>query len=116
MTDRDELRQAVKEALAVTERCYMGAQSLDDMADAAIAAYEAHKLQATSTLIRPDGSHWNIQLTREEWREAIERGTRERKERMLGKGVPIWEDDRADTEWSLRAAFPWLKVEGECKP
>ena len=54
-----ELRQAVVDALAVTERCYMGAQSLEDMADAAIAAYEAHRPRAAVT------------LTREEWEATV---------------------------------------------
>jgi hypothetical protein len=40
-SNADETREKVAAALAVTERCYMGAQSLHDMADAAIAAYEA---------------------------------------------------------------------------
>lgn len=101
--DREEIRQGVARALQARLESRWEDLDADEqadtlsLADAAIAAYEQH---------RPA-----VVMTREELREAVERGTRERKERHFGKGVPIWEDDRADTEWSLRAAFPWIRVE-----
>ena len=87
MTNRDELRRDVAQALSITERCYMGAQSLDDMADAAIAAYEAHRPRAA------------VVLTREEWAEA--------RSIFISR---FWDES---SDLALRAAFPFIRVEGE---
>jgi hypothetical protein len=85
--DRDELRQVVVKALAVTERCYMGAQSLEDMADAAIAAYEAHRPRAA------------VVLTREEWADFA---------------TELWvHSEVSEVRNAMRAALPWIKVERE---
>ena len=97
MSDRDELRQAVAKAirLAFVEN--------KDITDAAIAAYEAHRPRPA------------VVLTQEEWNEAIERSVQTLDESH--SGVLLREIDEVcdidDVDATIRAAFPWLRVEGE---
>jgi hypothetical protein len=93
MSNRDELRQAVADAI----RSAPISTNAFAEADAAMAAYEAHRPRA------------DVVLTREEWDEA------------KARAVAAWflRTHRAGYSWSdvmdsaIRAAFPWIKVEGE---
>ena len=108
MTDRDELRQAVARALCAAD--YADPDAICDnhlhdcpgpawrlwrkSADAAIAAYEAHRPRPA------------VVLTREEW------------DRSITWAVIEWhtvqgENDEAVMTAAIRAAFPWIRVEGE---
>ena len=89
MSNRDELRQAVARALRNTDPY----GELVDYADADIAAYERHRP-------RPD-----VVLTREEWHDAME----------AARGSHPWavNNVRLVLGRAFRAAFPWIKVEGE---
>ena len=94
MSNRDELRQAVARAIVDTA---WDINPWPSLADAAMAAYEAHRPRA------------DVVLTREEWDEA------------KARAVAAWflRTHRAGYSWSdvmdsaIRAAFPWIKVEGE---
>jgi len=106
MTDRDELRQkmAIVIADALGEGIHYQRPGFQRAADAAIAAYEAHRPRA------------DVVLTREEWREAVYRGAQQW---AVELGVD-WADPIADrdkmflcTASILSAAFPFVKVEGE---
>jgi len=121
MTNRDELRQAVAHqigdcfAVALSgnrmphmsgdprarllphqlrelENCAAGA------ADAAIAAYEAHRPRAA------------VVLTREEWEAALDVVENIVILRDYRFFVPTIREIQKD---AIRAAFPWLRVEGE---
>jgi len=88
---RDELRQAVARAIAETA---WDINPWPSLADAAIAAYERHRPRAA------------VVLTREEWGEASERAWVK---------LPLCRPaiSTAEVGVCLRAAFPWLRVEGE---
>ena len=90
MSDRDELRHAVADAI----RSAPISTNAFAEADAAIAAYEAHRPRA------------EVMLTREEWGRNITRAQ-----------VEWWtsqdKDDETAMSLTLRAAFLWIKVEGE---
>jgi hypothetical protein len=133
-SNRDELRQAVAQrigdcfavALSGNRMPHMSGdprarflphqlRELEDCAasaaDAAIAAYEAHRPR-TDAVLKRDGWYWNVELTQEEWRTAIVEGAA----KMAGDEwkYPL---DRPrflyDAEAVIHAAFPWIKVEGE---
>jgi hypothetical protein len=96
MSNRDELRQAVSDAIVDT--AWGIGNPWPSLADAAIAAYEAHRPRA------------DVVLTREEWDRAED----------LGHKIVIMRDylctshtTREVTAICLRAAFPWIRVEGE---
>jgi len=116
MTNRDELRQAVAQrigdcfavALSGNRMPHMSGdprarllphqrRELEDCAasaaDAAIAAYEAHRPRA------------DVVLTQGEWHDAIE----------AAKGSHPWpvSNVRLVLGRAFRAAFPWIRVEGE---
>lgn len=108
MSDRDELRQAVSDAIskAINARTAGGPLSV---ADAAIAAYEAHRPRVDGVLIR-NGSRWNIELTREEWEAALDVVEDIVILRDFRFFVPTIREIQKD---AIRAAFPFVKVEGE---
>ena len=94
MSDRDELRQAVARAMEqAIDKIEWDTIPWPSLADAAIAAYEAHRPRAEVT------------LTREEWEVIAARIS-----------SAAYEPQSAQLSWlkcEIRAAFPWIKVENE---
>jgi len=91
MTNRDKLRQAVADAI----RSAPISTNAFAEADAAIAAYEAHRPRA------------DVVLAQEEWGQAAI-GIYSAAYRIK------WGDPTSfDAFEAINAAFPWLRVEGE---
>jgi hypothetical protein len=90
MTNRDELRQAVAQAIAETA---WDINPWPSLADAAIAAYEAHRPRADVALTRGE---WDVIAAR------ISSAAHEPQSTQLS-----W------LECEILAASPWLQLEGE---
>lgn len=91
----DELREVVTIAIADAFYAWPG---FHQAANAAISAYEAHRPRPV------------VVLSREEWEAALD----------VAEGIMILRDYRFDVATireiqtdAIRAAFPWIKVEGD---
>ena len=97
MSNRDELRQkmAIVIADALGEGIHYHRPGFQRAADAAIAAYEAHRPRA------------EVVLTREEMDEARITAGRVHSAKMYTA------DGISPMERAIRTAFPWIRVEDE---
>jgi hypothetical protein len=95
MSNRDEIRLAIVMALNEVQKLHMGAQSNSDLADAAIAAYEAHRPRA------------DVVLTEHEWPQSLDKGC------IAWRQTPYTHPATKAIAAAFRAAFPWIRVEGE---